>query len=150
MAVNFKGRDYKLYLAVSAPTPATISTQYALCGNLTNVSISTSRNAIDVSTKDSGDNSAFISGRRSTTLTGSALFDHVTDSGQTHLYTALAAENGTVYFLVSDNTTTAEEFYGSGVITQYDVSFPDDDASTLDFTIQVSGAITQANGQSTT
>ena len=150
MAVNFNGRDYKLYLATTAPSPATISTQYTLCGNLTSVSISTSRNAIEVSTKDSGDNSEFIAGRRSTTMSGSALFDHVVDAGQAKLYTALAAENGSVWFLVTDNTTTAEEFYGAGVITQYDVAFPDDDASTVDFSVQVTGAITQVNGASTT
>ena len=149
MAVNFKGRDYKLYLSATTPATATFASSYTLCGNLTNVSLSTSRNAIDVSTKDSGDNSGFISGRRSSTLTGSALFDHVVDAGQTVLYTALAAEGGTVYFLISDNSTLSEEFYGSGVLTQYDVAFPDDDASTLDFTIQVSGAITQAQGNNT-
>jgi hypothetical protein len=60
MSVNFKGRDYKLYFAATAPTPTTISTQYTLVGNLTTVSISTSRNAIDVSTKDSGDNTDVI------------------------------------------------------------------------------------------
>jgi hypothetical protein len=150
MSVNFKGRDYKLYLKSSAPSPATISTQYTLVGNLLNVSVSTSRNAIEVSTKDDGDNSAFIAGRRSTTVSGSARFDHVVDTGQNLIYTQMVAESGTVYFLITDNTTTAEEFYGSGVLTQYDVSFPDDDASSLDFSIQVNGAITQQNGQSTT
>jgi hypothetical protein len=150
MSVNFKGRDYKLYMSASSPSKASISSAYTLVGNLLSVGISTARNAIETSTKDDGDNSAFIAGRRSTTLTGSARFDHVVDAGQTVLYTALTAEGGTVYFLVSDNTTTGEEFYGSGVLTQYDVSFPDDDASTLDFSVQINGAITQANGQSTT
>jgi hypothetical protein len=149
MAVNFKGRDYKLYLSASTPGTATFASSYSLVGNITSVSLSTSRNAIETSTKDSGDNSDFVSGRRSSTLSGSALFDHVSDTGQAILYARLVVEAGTVWFLITDNSTLSEEFYGSGVLTQYDVSFPDDDASTLDFSIQVSGAITQAQGNNT-
>jgi hypothetical protein len=149
MAVNFKGRDYKLYLSASTPGTATFASSYTVVGNITSVSLSTSRNAIETSTKDSGDNSDFVSGRRSSTLSGSALFDHVSDTGQAILYARLVVEAGTVWFLITDNSTLSEEFYGSGVLTQYDVSFPDDDASTLDFSIQVSGAITQAQGNNT-
>lgn len=150
MAVNFKGRDYKLYLKTSAPSPATTQAQYTAVGNLLSVSISTSRNAIDVSTKDSGDNSDFIAGRRSTTLSGSARFDHVVDNGAALLYTQLAAESGELWFLVSSATATDEEFYGKGVLTQYDVAFPDDDSSTVDFSIQVTGALTQVNAAAAT
>lgn len=150
MSVNYKGRDYKLYLATTTPASAALSTSYTVVGKLLEVSISTSRNAIDVSAKSDGDNSEFIAGRRSTTLTGSARFSHTVDSGQAKLYTALAAEAGEIWFLVSDNTTTGEEFHAKGILTQYDVAFPDDDSSTVSFTIQVTGAITQVNGQSTT
>lgn len=149
MAVNFKGRDFKLYLSASTPGTATFASSYTLVGNLLSVNIATARNAIEVSSKDDGDNSAFIAGRRSTVLSGSARFDHVVDAGQTVLYTALAAEGGTVYFLVSDSSTLSEEFYGAGILTQYDVGFPDDDASTLDFSVQITGAITQAQGNNT-
>jgi hypothetical protein len=150
MSVNFKGRDYKLYLSASAPSPATTQAQYTLVGNLLNVSVSTSRNAIETSTKDDGDNSAFIAGRRSSTISGSARFDHVVDAGAAILYTQIVAEAGTVYWLISSATATDEEFYGQGVLTQYDVSFPDDDSSTVDFSIQVSGAMTQVNAAAAT
>lgn len=150
MAVNFKGRDYKLYLKTSAPSPATTQAQYTLVGNLLSVNIATSRNAIETSTKDDGDNSAFIAGRRSTVLSGTARFDHVVDSGAALLYTQMAAESGELWFLVSSATATDEEFYGAGIITQYDVGFPDDDASTVDFSVQVTGAITQVNAAAAT
>ncbi len=151
MAKNLSGRDYLVYAATSAPTTAAEANDaaYALVGKATDISISRSRNAIDVSTKDDGDNSTFISGRRNETVSISGIFDHTEDAGYTKLSDAFEASNGTVYFLVTSTNTGDTEWHGSGVITDLSTSFTDESASTFTATIQASGAVTEVTGTST-
>lgn len=150
MAKNFSGRDFLLYLATSAPTDAAITTDYTSVAKLTNVTISSSRNAIDKSSKDDGDESTFIAGRRNTTISGSAIFDHTSDAGQAMVTTAFEAADGTVYFLATTSTVGDQEFHGSGIVTSKTIAAQDESTTTIDFTIQVSGALTAVSGDSTT
>ena len=145
---NLAGRAYLCYAGTSAPSAAADNADaaYALVGKATDISISRSRNAIDTSTKDDGDNSSFISGRRNETVSISGLFDHTEDSGYTKLSDAFEAATGTVYFLVTSATTGDTEWHGSGVITDLSTSFADESASTFTATIQVSGAFTEVAG----
>lgn len=151
MAKNKSGRDYLLYAATSAPTAAAEANDaaYALVGLCTEHSLNRSRGAIDVSTKDSGDNSTFISGRRNETVTMSGIFDHTEDAGYTKLSDAFEASDGTVYFLLTSTNTGDTEWHGSGVITDLSLTFSDEAASTFNAAVQVSGALTEATGTGT-
>lgn len=148
---NLAGRAYLCYAGTSAPSDATAAADaaYALIGKATDISISRSRNAIDTSTKDDGDNSSFISGRRNETVSISGLFDHTEDAGYTKLSDAFEASNGTVYFLVTSTTSGDTEWHGSGVITDLSTSFADESASTFTATLQVTGALTEVAGTTT-
>lgn len=149
MAKNKSGRDILFYAKQTSPATASAASSYTLVGLSQALDISRSRGAIDVSTKDSGDESSFISGRRNQTISVSGVFDHTEDSGYTVLSDAYEASNGTVYFLATSTTNGDTEWYGSGVITDLSVSFPDEGASTYSCTIQVSGALTEATGTTT-
>ena len=70
MAKNYSGRDLLLYAKATAPSTATTATDYTLVGDLTDVSITRSRNAIDDSSKDDGDETSVIAGRRNNTVSG--------------------------------------------------------------------------------
>lgn len=145
---NKSGRSYLMYAATSAPSAAAEANDaaYALVGLATEHSLNRSRGAIDVSTKDSGDDSTFISGRRNQTISVSGVFDHTEDDGYTKLSDAYEASNGTVYVLLTSTNSGDTEWYGSGVITDLSVSFPDEGASTFSASIQLSGTVTEATG----
>jgi len=148
---NKSGRSYLLYAATSAPSDATAAgdAAYALVGLATEHNLNRSRGAIDVSTKDSGDDSTFIAGRRNQTVAVSGVFDHTEDSGYTKLSDAYEASNGTVYILLTSTNSGDTEWHGSGVITDLSVSFPDEGASSFSSTIQLSGAVTEVAGTTT-
>jgi hypothetical protein len=150
MAKNKSARDYWLYVATSAPTAADEANDanYSLVGLATEHSLSRSRGAIDVSTKDDGDDSSFIAGRRNQTVSMSGIFDHTEDAGYTKLSDAYEAANGTVYFLLTSTNSGDTEWYGSGVITDLSLTFSDESPSTFSTTIQASGTVTEATGTS--
>lgn len=149
MAKNYSGRDFLLYALGSAPSAASEATEYTLVGLVRSLSVNQSRNAIDTSTKDDGDDSSFIAGRRNVTLSAGGVFDHTEDGGFTILKTSLAAANGKVWFLVTSTATGDTEFYGSGIVTGLNLDFPDEDVSTFAADIQVTGALSAATGTST-
>lgn len=149
MAKNYSGRDFLLYASTSAPGTASAASSYTLVGGIRNVSITRARNAMDKSSKDDGDESTFVAGRRNNTVSFDGVWDHTEDAGYTLLSNAYEAGNGTIYFLVTSTTNGDTEFYGAGVITQLDVAFPDEDISTFTGSIQVSGALTEAAGTTT-
>jgi len=147
---NYSGRALLLYATqAAAPAAAATASDYTLVGNVTDVSISRSRNTLDTSNKDDGDETSLISGRRSNTVSGSANWDHTSNAGQLMFTTALNAANGTIYFLVTSTATGEPEFHGSGVVTQADLSFPDEGISTLAFSVAVNGALTEVSGTTT-
>lgn len=151
MAKNYSGRDYLLYVnAGSAPGSTDTPGGYNLVGKLVSVSVETSRNAIETSSKDDGDNSSFISGRRNSTINGSAIYDHTgVDVGQAELVTARDAADGLIYFLITSATSGDQEYHGGGVLTNLSYGFDDEAVSTIDFSIQVTGALTEADGGTT-
>lgn len=146
---NFAGRSYLLYAATSAPSDATAASDYTLVGDCTASGISRSRNAIDISTKDDGDDSTFIAGRRNWTVSLSGNFDHTLDAGVTLLEDAWEATDGIVYFLLTSTNAGDREFHGQGKITQFDTQFDDESASTFSATIQGSGTLSSVDGTTT-
>lgn len=149
MAKNYSGRDFLLYASTTAPSPAATASEYTLVGGIRNVDIQRARNAAETSSKDDGDESTFIGLRRNNTLSFDGVWDHTEDAGYTVLSDTYESDSGLVYFLATSTTTGDTEFHGSGILTQLDLSFPDEDISTYSAGIQVSGALTEATGTST-
>jgi len=110
---------------------------------MTDKAVQSARAALETSTKDDGDESTFIGGRRNSTINGTAYFDRTEDTGQAVLQAAFESATGIIYFLITTDTAGDEEFYGSGVLTSKNISFPDESIMQLDFSIQVSGALNQ-------
>jgi predicted secreted protein len=148
---NKAGRSYLLYVATTAPDAAASASDaaYSLGGLLRNLSLSRTRNAIDASTKDSGDDSTFIAGRRNQSFTADFVFDHSEDAGYTKLSDAYESASATVYWLITSTTTGDTEWTGSGIVTDLSLAFPDEDVSTYNLAVQASGAVTEATGTST-
>lgn len=148
MAVNYSGRDYLLYVAPSLPSaPAEANDAvYDLVGFGTSLSFNRNAAAIEKSNKDDGRYTSWLPGRRIETVSGSCIFDHTSDAGQAHFATAFASAAGTIWWLITSTTSGDTEFYGSGILTNYSVSFNDEEPSTIEFEIQSSGASTQAAG----
>lgn len=149
MAKNYSGRDYKLWVASSAPGSGALESNYTQVGKLISVSVETSRNAIETSSKDDGDDSAFIGGRRNTVINGSAIYDHTDDAGQAIIAGARDSASGSIWFLVTPSNASDNEFYGAAVVTSVNYGFDDEAASTIDFSFQVTGALTEGSDSGT-
>lgn len=140
------GRVYSLFLATAAPTTATDSSDAAYA----EVLLVRSHNlaeviaAIDITTKDDGDNSAYTGGRADRDINVSCLLDTAAGTGQTKLKTAIAAAGHGMWFLLTSDVTGDIEWYGQAVPTNRTFDFPDGAPATLDFTLKVNGAITEA------
>lgn len=148
---NKAGRSYLLYVGTTSPSDASSASDaaYALGGLIRNLSLARTRNAIDVSTKDDGDNSSFIGGRRNQSFTADFVFDHTEDAGYTKLSDAYESASATVYWLITSTTTGDTEWHGSGLVTDLSLAFPDEDTSTYNLAVQASGAVTEATGTTT-
>jgi predicted secreted protein len=147
MSKNYSGREYTLWVSASAPATADESASYTQVGLVTDLNLSISRNAIETSNKDDGDSSSFIAGRRNWTADVTAIYDHTSNAGQAIFTTAMNASNGTVYFLFSNGPASADqEFHGSAVITALNFGFPDEETSSVNVTLQGTGALTEVAG----
>lgn len=149
MAKNFSGRDYLFYVkATSAPSDATAASGYTIVGDLTSLSINRSRNVLDRSSKDSGDDRELVAGRRSQNVSGSGYFDHTEDAGYTVLSDAYEAADGKVWWLATSTTSGDTEWHGSGVISDLSSTLDDESISSFSFTIE-SESVTEVAGTST-
>lgn len=149
MAKNKSARDYLLYASATTPSTASAASSYTLVGLMTEHNLNRSRGSIDVSTKDSGDDSTFISGRRNQTLSGSGIFDHTEDAGYTVLSNVYESASGLVYFLLTSTTNGDTEWHGSGILTDLSLTFADESPSTFSMSVQVSGTLTEVTGTTT-
>ena len=144
MGKNYSGRDFKVYVLDSSPSSPAISSEYTVLGLGQTLSVNQSRNAMDKSNKDDGDNSTFVGGRRNITISTGGVFDHTEDAGYTILETVFASSDGVVWFLVSPLNTGDKEFYGSGIITDLSITLDDESVSGFSTTFQVTGALVTA------
>lgn len=140
-AVN--GREYKLYTTDDAPAAPTTLSDYDMVALLTDLSINGTRAAIDKSSKDDGDESTFIAGRRNHTISGTAFYDAAGDAGQEHFKSEFDAVDGLIYFCIANSVVGEKAWHGSGIVTTWTVTFPDEGVAQVDFEIQVSGALTE-------
>ena len=141
-----QGKDFLIYLGSGAPSSAFYSSDaaYALAAHVVNSNITKARNPVDTSSKDDGYESTFVSGRRVNVVSGTMRFDKVAATGYTKLKTVYEAAAGTVWFLVTSDVIGDTEWSGSGMLTQFDVTMDDETVMEVAFSIQVTGAISEA------
>jgi hypothetical protein len=142
---NHDGTAYKVYAATTAPTDAFDSADaaYTAVGFLKNTGYNRTRNAIDKSTKDDGDESSYLGGRRTRAIPFSCVYDHTEDAGQAIVVDAYESATGVVYLLISTGVAGDEAFHGNGVVTDASVAMNDQSTSTITFSVKMNGAVTQ-------
>jgi len=135
-----KGRDIGFYVASgSAPSDLADASEYTSVGNLTEQSYERSRNMIDVSDADSGDDSDFLPGRRSRTITLEGYYQPDEQAGQEILHDSLEADDDKLYWIISSSTTGDKEIHGRAYVSAINFSAPDEGAATFSATLQVVG-----------
>lgn len=147
---DFNSTDLKLYVSASAPATSDISTSYTEVGYIIDLNITRTREAIPTSSKTDGDNSSYTAGRRDWSVDVSCLFDKESDAGQLIFDTAWNATDSTVYFLITSNTSGDDEWWGSGLVTAYDNTLPDNAAAGMSATIQGTGSLSMQAATTTT
>lgn len=139
------GNDYGLYLVTAEPTAKSDIDEYDLVGFATELQFTRSRNMIDASNKDSGEDSEFIAGRRTSEISSTFYADetHENDAGQAALEQALESKEGTLYWLITNNELGSVQYYGEAKPSQFDLSMPDEGMIAVECTLQVTGAVTR-------
>jgi len=142
-----KGTDHGLYVSSTQPASGNEGdvAEYDLVGFGKDLSLSTDRNMIETSDKDTGSDSTFVAGRRSEEISHTVNGDKTegADPGQDTLLTALRDTAGdAVYFLITDNVTGNRQWYGKLIPSSGEWTFPDEDLVEIDLTLQITGAVT--------
>jgi len=106
--------------------------------------LSLSKNMIEVSNKDSAGDAEYIPGRGDGTVSGSCRIKYDAAYGFQDLFAAF--DGGTLLTIrYSNNTTGDDEYSFSAYLSELSRQDPDDDSSTIDYTFQKTGAITESN-----
>lgn len=101
------------------------------------------RDSIEVSNKDSGADKEYIYGRGDGTVAGSARFKYNAGYGWLDLLTVM--EGATVVTVrYSNNVTGDDEHSFSALITSLSRTDPDNDAASISYEFQKTGAVTTA------
>lgn len=145
-----KGEDYLLYLSEDDPGSNNYQdvNEYDLIGCALEHNLAFSRDLIEAANKDTAGDMEYIPGRREQTIEGTFHLDreYAKDSGQESLWNNIQ-ENTTedhVWFLLTDNITGNQEYWGKALVEDLDVSFPDQDMIEIDATLQVDGGLSRA------
>ena len=107
---------------------------------LQSVSLSMSADLIDVTVKNNSGRADYISGLKSATLDFEGLVDFAHTNGVEALFTAKDGRTS-IAWVVTDTSNT---YSGNGIITDFSVSAPMEDAASYSGTITVKGEITKA------
>lgn len=118
----------------------------------TSLSLNSSVDVIDISSKASGRTRNILPGRVSENISFESLCDDTnsTDYGYSDAYTAMQGGTSVSFEIIrvdTDGTTQtnpSQELSGSGYITSLTKDYPDNDRSTMSGTIEVDGDITEA------
>ena len=137
---KIRGRDIGLYVHAGASAPADLTDKgdYTAVGLVTSRNMDRSRNAIDVSDADSGDDMDYLAGRRGRTLNVEGHYDATHEAGYVILKAAYdAAGTESIYWLLSSGETGDKQEYGRGIVTALNLSGDDDAAATFSAVINV-------------
>lgn len=106
-------------------------------------SLQLTKNMINVSNKDSGSSAEYIPGRGDGTVQGSARFKYDAGYGWSDLL-GLYNNDTEVTIRYSNDTVDDDEMSFSAYISELSRQDPDDDNSTIDYTFQKTGDITES------
>ena len=132
--------DTKGYAGKLAVSPN--GSSYTEVSGLTDVSMPMSRNTIDTTDFDSGEDEEHLAARRSGTLSVTANWDE-DDAGLMIVHDAFHA--GTACYVrwrPRGNTVGYKEYLFSGTVTSFEESSPNEDKAEVSFEVTKSGALT--------
>lgn len=102
------------------------------------------RNMINVSNKDSGDDAEYIPGRGDGTTSGTSRIKYDAGYGFQDLFSLY--DNKTLVTIRYSNDTSGDDEYSfSAYISELSRTDPDDDNSTINYTFQKTGSVTETN-----
>jgi predicted secreted protein len=110
---------------------------------IVDTSLNLERPEIDVTTHDTGDFREFISGRLAGTVDLTMKWDEA-DAGQGAMQTDLIAGTQRAIFFRMETASGKHSFTGTGQITSWTPSGPNDDAGEVSANVRFSGNITEA------
>lgn len=117
----------------------------------TSLSLNSSVDVIDISSKASGRTRNILPGRVSENISFESLCDdtNATDYGYSDAYTAMQAGTSVSFTILRVDTDDAQvnpsqQIVGSGYITSLTKDYPDNDRSTMSGTIEVDGDLTES------
>ena len=110
-------------------------------GEITDMSMSCDADTIDVSSHSTGQFREFLQGRKGATLDGSAWWDQA-DAGQAIVKASYFSGTKIDVRYRPEELAGTDEFIGKGDVTSLSPSSPNDDGTSVDFTIQLSGDFT--------
>lgn len=111
-------------------------------GFIRDISTDISANMIDTSNKDAGDWATFLAGRKTATVSGSALMRFDATEGFTNLFADIDAGTEVALVISNENAGDNEWSAAKALVSSLSVSYPDDDVVSYDFEFQVSGEVT--------
>ena len=112
-------------------------------GSIVDLSFSGERPEIDTTTHDDGDARSFIGGRLAATVDITMKYDEA-DSAQSSMQTDWFAGTDRAVVFRMQTGSTFHEFTGTGKLTSWNASGPNDDAAEVSTTIRINGALTEA------
>lgn len=115
---------------------------YTLFGGATDVSLSGSQDAYDVTSKDSSLYKEYLAGRKTATLDVSCFWDEA-DAGQDIVRTAFFAGTNVYVRFYLTTASGAVKYESNAIITSYAPSSPNDDVSTMDISFQLTGSFAE-------
>jgi predicted secreted protein len=130
-------------MAIKSGTTLLLKNNSVLVEDMVDVSLSISKQTIDVTSKDSAYWRAILAGTRSATISANAFVDHGATEGFDEILSDFN-DNTDVTFDISTDVTGDATISGSGIITSIDKTGALDDATRYSFTIEVNGAPTIA------
>jgi predicted secreted protein len=116
---------------------------YTSLGSLIDATFNRAKSEIDVTDRDSLDWTEFLAGRKSATIDGVANWD-VADAQLMALLTAWDDDSGIDILWRFDTIAGEEEFTASVIVTDFTTPSPGEDKSSVNFTLRITGAVTQA------
>lgn len=136
------GKEYNLYASATSKSGGSrfVSGNFTQVLLLTAINLNNGTAEHDISTMDNGFNQALLGGRRSVTLSASGLFNITGDAGQEIFETAVNASTQAtkkIYCLFSTDVAGDKEWYFSAIVTQWDISAPDEGPATISITLRI-------------
>lgn len=119
-----------------------LSTDGTAINGIVDANLAGENNMIDTTTHDENSRS-FIYGRFSGTIDGTLKWDD-TDTGQEAVKDDFFAATTSVYVFRMETLSGADEYTGTGLVSSFGPSGPNDDAGEMAFTIQLTGTLTRS------